>query len=70
MIRMSADADISNMFTQVATMHYDTVEFRIEPLDLDRLFTTRITDRECASVFLIGSRCITRITMGISERDE
>ena len=70
MIRMSADADMSNMFTQVASVYDDTVEFRIEPLDLDRLFTTRITDRECASVFLIGSGCITRITMSIAERDE
>ncbi len=67
---MSADTDISNMFTQVASVYDDTIELSIEPLDLDRLFTTRITDRECASVFLIGSRCITRITMGISERDE
>ena len=67
---MSADAYMCNMLTQVASVYDDTIEFRIEPLDLDRLFTTRITDREGASVFPIGSECITRIAMGISERDE
>lgn len=40
MIRMSADADISNMFTQVASVYDDTIEFRIEPLDLDRIHDT------------------------------
>ena len=70
MVWMCTDANMSNMLTHISSMHDDTIELSIEPLELDRLTQTCITDRESTSVFLISCLCITRVTMCISERDE